>query len=58
MRWRGLVEAWEEVEADSEDDAKKAMAKQLIERLTSGEVEFILWSTHEACDVDHRKEVK
>lgn len=43
MKWRGLIETFESVEADTGEEAKKQAAEALIERLQSGEAEFIVW---------------
>jgi aspartate/glutamate racemase len=42
-KWRGVLEVFEEVEAETEEEATKQMAAKLIEQLNSKTAEFIVW---------------
>lgn len=44
MKWKRCFETFEECEAETEQEAMKKMAEQLIKRLQSGEVEFVAWT--------------
>lgn len=42
-KWKGILERFGECEAETEQEAMKKMAEQLIKKLQSGEDEFLVW---------------
>lgn len=43
MRYEGIIEETAQVEADSEEEAKRKLAELLIDRLRSGDAGFVAW---------------
>lgn len=41
--WRGLLEIIRECDAETEEEAMKLLAEQLIQELQSKETEFLAW---------------